>query len=160
MFKALLFASLVFAAKEQHAHVHGHASVSMAFEGKQGKISVNVPTEAIYGFEYAAKSAKDKKAKQAGLDKLEQKISEMIVMDPSLKCEIKKDIFEIDQKDHHADIDADFNVNCNKSPADSVITFNFQKVFSHLKHVDVSIVLGDIQKSEKVEKDGVSVELK
>ncbi len=51
---------------------------------------MEIPADSIFGFEHEAKSKKDKAGKEAALKKLEEKVSEMIVFDTSLKCEIKK----------------------------------------------------------------------
>ena len=84
----------------------------------------------------------------------------MIQFDPSLKCEINMDMYEVDQKDNHADIDVEYNVKCDKSPADSVVTFNVQKVFPRIKTVKVDVLLGEVQKSQEFKKSGETLELK
>ncbi|KYG64552.1 hypothetical protein AZI85_03845 [Bdellovibrio bacteriovorus] len=160
MMKVLLLSAMVFAAREHGSHVYGAGKVSLAFDGKSGKIQMEVPAEAILGFEHQAKSKQDKQKKDKALTKLEEKISEMIVLDPSLKCEIKKDIFEVNQEDSHADIEAEFNVTCAAPVAGSTISFNFTKHFSRLKKVQVDVLADGVQKSTQVLKNGDSVELK
>ncbi|MFM6929450.1 MAG: DUF2796 domain-containing protein [Bdellovibrio sp.] len=160
MFKVLLFSMMAMAAREHGAHVHGNAKLSMGFDGKNGKIEFHAPASAIYGFEYAAKSAKDKANKDQSLKKLSEKVSEMIEFDPSLKCEVSMEMYEVDQKDNHADIDVEYNVKCEKSPADSLVTFNIQKVFPRIKTVKVDVVVGEVQKSQEIKKSGATVELK
>lgn len=160
MFKVLLFSVMALAAREEKAHVHGSVHMSMAFEGKNGKIVMNLPSSAVYGFEYVARNAKDKKAKDAGLKKLEDKIGEMAAFDPSLKCEIKKEIFEIDQRENHSDIDAEFRVTCEKSPMGTSVIMNVPKVFPRIKSVQVDVVGEGVQKSQEIKKSGESIELK
>ncbi len=171
MFKVLLVSgatmvlnALIFAApamaREEKAHTHGSARLAIALEGKNGKIDFDAPASAIYGFEYVAKSAKDKKAKEQGLQKVEDKIAEMIVFDPSLKCEIKKDMYEVDQKENHADVEFEFRVNCEKSPMGTNISVNISKVFPRIKAVKVDVVGEGVQKSVEVKNSGESIELK
>ena len=160
MFKVLLFSMLALAAREEKAHVHGMAKAAMAFEGKTGKIEMSLPSSGIYGFEYIAKSAKDKKAKDAGLQKLEDKVAEMFVFDPSLKCEIKKEAFEVDQRENHSDIDAEFHVNCEKSPVGTTVMINVSKIFPRIKTVQVDVIAEGVQKSQEVKKSGEGIELK
>lgn len=160
MFKVLLFSMMAMASREHGAHLHGYAKVTMGFDGKNGKIEFHAPAGAIYGFEYIAKSAKDKANKEQSLKKLSEKVSEMIQFDHSLKCEINMDMYEVDQKDNHADIDVEYNVKCDKSPADSVVTFNVQKVFPRIKTVKVDVLLGEVQKSQEFKKSGETLELK
>ena len=160
MFKALLFSALALAAREQGAHVHGDMKVAIALEGKSGRIEVHAPAQVIYGFEYAAKSAKDKKAKDQGMQKLADKISEMIVLDPESKCDIKMEMSEVDQKEAHADVEAEFRVNCEKSPAGTNVIINISKVFPRVKRVQVDLVGEGVQKSQEVKKSGESIEFK
>ena len=160
MFKALLFSVVLFAAREQGTHVHGEGQVSIGLDGKKGKIELHLPAGAVLGFEYQATSQKDKKKKDVALSKLEEKISEMISFAPDLKCEIKKEIFEVNQATKHADIEAEFNVTCENAPSGSVLTFNFQKVFPALKKIQVSVIADSVQKSSQVMKNGEKLELK
>lgn len=160
MFKVFLFSTLVFAAREQGTHVHGFVKASVAFDGKTGKIQMEIPADSIFGFEHPAKSKKDIQTKEESLKKLETKISEMIVFDSSLQCKIAKEIFEVNQEKNHADVDADFSVNCQKPVAGSSISFNFQKVFSRFKKVHVDVIADSVQKSMDVTKNGESLELK
>lgn len=147
-------------AREEKAHVHGAARLAIAVEGKNGKIEFAAPASAIYGFEYAAKSAKDKKIKEQGLEKLEEKIAEMVVFEPLLKCEIKKDMYEVDQKDNHADVEFEFRVNCETSPLGTNVMINISKVFPRIKAVKVDVVGEGVQKSLEVKNSGESIEFK
>lgn len=160
MFKVLLFSTMVFAAREQGTHVHGLVKTSLAFDGKTGKIQMEIPADSLFGFEHQAKSKKDIKAKEESLKRLEEKISEMIVFDPSLNCKISKDIFEVNQEKSHADVNAEFSVNCQKPVAGSTVSFNFQKVFSRFKKVLVDAIVDTVQKNLEVTKNGENLELK
>ena len=160
MLKLILFSVMALAHTEHGAHVHGEAQLSIAFDGKKGKIEVHAPAQVIYGFEQEATSKKDKARKEKGLAKLESGISDIVSFDPELKCEIKKDIFEVLQKKNHADIEAEFSVICENAVAGSTVTFNPQKAFSSLKKVKVDLLVDQIQKSIEVTKNGESLELK
>lgn len=160
MFKVLLFSTLVFAAREQGTHVHGLGKVSIAFDGKAGKIEMEIPADSLFGFEHQAKSKKDIKTKEESLKKLEEKISEMIVFGSDLKCQITKDMFEVNQESKHADVDVEFSVACQNPIAGSTISFNFQKVFPRFKKMKVDVIVDSIQKSIEVTKNGESLELK
>lgn len=148
--------------REHKAHVHGAAKMAIAFDGLTGKITLELASEGIYGFEYAPKKEADKKKQQDGLKKLETSISEMVAMAPDLKCVFTKEKVEVDQHEggKHSDIDASFNIKCEKDPADSIITFNVQKYFPRLKDVDIQILAGDVQKSVEAKSNGFKVELK
>ena len=144
---------------EHSAHVHSAGKVSLAFDGKKGKLEFHAPAETIYGFEHSAKSKKDKQKKDEGLAKLDS-MAEMVVFDPSLKCEVKKEIFEVIEQKSHSDVDAEFSINCEAPVAGSTVTFNFQKVYPRLKKVQVEVLIDQVQKSLEVKKNGDSLELK
>lgn len=148
--------------REHHAHKHGAAKMAIAFEGQKGKITLELASEGVYGFEYAPKKEADIKKQKDGLAKLENEISSMVSFDSKLKCVIAKEKIEVDQHEggKHSDIDASFNVNCAADPTGTSIVFNVQKSFPKLKDVDVQILIGDLQKSVEANKNGFAVELK
>lgn len=156
----MVFVGTAYGGKNHGAHVHGVGQLSLAFDGMKGKIQLEAPAEALFGFEHDAKSKKDLQRKDAALKKLEEKISEMIVFEESLKCLIKKDIFEVNQTKSHADVEAEFSITCEKSVQGSSIEFHFQKVFPNLKNVKVDVLVNDLQKSIEVKKNGESIGLK
>lgn len=160
MFSILLVSAIVSAAPKQTAHIHGHGTMDIAFDGNTGKIHLEIPGESIFGFEHQAKSKKDVQKKEAALKKLEDKISEMVVFEAALNCKIAKDIFEVNQEVQHADVDAEFSVTCDKPVLGSSISFNFPKVFSKFSKIKVNIVVDSVQKTTQVTKNGESVELK
>lgn len=160
MLKVLLFSMMALAQSDHGAHVHGAGKVSLAFDGKKGKLEFHAPAEAIYGFEHRAISKKDKQKKDEALKKLGERISEMVVFDPSLKCETKLDMYEVVEKKNHSDVEAEFNITCEAPAAGSVVTFNFQKVFPRLKKVQLEVLVDQVQKSLEVTKNGETLELK
>lgn len=145
---------------ENRAHVHGEAEVSIAFDGTKGKIVFSTPSEAIYGFEYAPKTKKDKQKKEDGLKKLDEKIGGMIVFPESSKCTIRKDVFEVNETGKHADIVAEYAVACESSIKEKTLVFKFRDHFKSLKKVKVQLLVDDIQKALDVTKSGDAIEIK
>lgn len=154
--------------REHGAHQHGAGTLGIAFDGLKAKLDFKIPSDSVVGFEYTPKTEKDKSTKKTQLDKLENRISEMVVFDSSLNCKITTDKIEVikDEEEskethsEHSDTFAKFDISCEKSPAGTKIIFNFQKVFPKIKDLDVQIIVGDIQKSVEAKKDGTTVELK
>lgn len=146
--------------KQNKAHVHGSAKVGIAFEENYGKVTLEAPAESIVGFEFVPKSAKDQKRQSEQLEKLDKSISEMIVFDESLKCVFTSGGSDINRSGDHADLKTSFEVKCNKTPKDTVVKFNFQKVFPKLKTVEVQALISELQLSTTVKKDNTSLELK
>ena len=103
--------------REHGAHAHGAGSLGIAFEGASGRIDFKMPGESVIGFEYAAKSAKDKSRRDAALLLLEKSIAEMIVFDTTLNCRFTKEKIEIiAESSKHSSVAAGFNIICTKSP--------------------------------------------
>lgn len=168
-------------AKEKHrehgAHVHGAGTLGIAFDEAKGTLEFKIPSESIFGFEYTPTKEKDKKAMKDGLEKLETKISEMVVFDSSLNCLITKEKLEVVKEKHdgedadhdkkqdehhggHSETVAIFLVKCDKSPVGTRIVFNFQKFFPRIKDLDIQVLAGAVQKSVEAKKNGASVEVK
>jgi len=154
--------------REHGAHQHGAGTLGIAFEDAKGRLEFKIPSESILGFEYTAKTEKDKKTKEIQLTKLENNIAEMVSFDASLKCQIAKDKIEVVKDENesaeahaeHSDTMATFNVSCEKSPVGTRIVFNFQKHFPKIHDLDVQIIAGNVQKSVEAKKNGTSIELK
>lgn len=160
MFKLLLLSAIALAANEPKGHVHGQGQVNIAIQGKRGQIEFRAPAEALFGFEHEARSKADKRKKDQALRALDEKMSEMVVLDDSLRCNIRKEISEVIQGRKHIDVEAEFVIECENPLAGSSIEFNFRKVFPRLKKVKVDLIADDVQKSMETTKNGESVELK
>ena len=148
--------------REHKAHKHGAAKMAIAFENMKGKITWELASEGVYGFEYAPKTTADKKKQSEGLEKLEKNIDTMIVFAAENECKITKEKIEVAQHEvgKHSDIDAAFIVVCKKDPAGSSVTFNIQKYFPKLKDVDVQILVGEFQKAVEANTNSFRVDLK
>lgn len=156
------FNGLVQAHREHGAHVHGSGNLGIAFDDNKGKIDFKIPSESLFGFEHAARTEKDKKAMNEAFAKLEKNISEMIVFEDSLKCQINKDKIEMvpEGNSKHSSTIAQYSVACDRSPVGSRIVFNFQKFFPHIHDLDVQVLAGSLQKSLEAKQNGVVLELK
>lgn len=167
----LMFSLTTFAKKEVHRqlgpHAHGSGSLGIAFDGTKAKLNFKIPSDGVIGFEYTPKTEKDKATKKAQLEKFEAKISSMVELDPALNCTFSKESLEVvkDQEEskethsEHSDTFAVFNISCDKSPVGTKITFNFQRIFPKINHLEVQVLAGDIQKSVDAEKDGTIIDL-
>ena len=148
--------------REHGAHQHGAGKMGIAFDGKSGKIDFKIPSDSIFGFEHEVRSAAEKNKKAEGLKRLESKISDMIVFEKSLNCVITSEKIEViqEKKSSHSDTSASFNVNCDKSPAGTDLTFNIQTVFPKIKDLDVDIVVDSLQKSVEAKVPNTKLSLK
>ncbi len=160
MFKILLLSVIALAASEPKSHVHGQGQVNIAIQGKRGQIEFRAPAEALFGFEHEARSKADKRKKDQALKSLDERMSEMVVLDESSRCQIRKEISEVIQGRKHIDVEAEFIIECENPLAGSSIELNFRKVFPRLKKVKVDLIADDVQKSIETTKNGEIVELK
>jgi hypothetical protein len=164
--------------REHEAHVHGGATLNIAFDQLNGKIEFKGAADGIVGFEHAAKSDKDKKTVADSILKFETGIASMVVFDPSLNCVITKELIEIQKeeaaaektkadsqqkskkhKGEHSDFVANFKVACAKSIVGSKVTIDF-KLFKQIKDLDVTILADTVQKTAEVKRKPVTVEIK
>lgn len=147
--------------REHGSHAHGVGNLGIAFEGAKGRIDFKIPSESIFGFEYVAKSDKDKKKRDEGLLLLETKISDMVVFDSALNCKITKDKIEVvAESSKHSSAVASYNVTCEKSPVGTEIVFNFQKQFPKIKDLEVQVIADNMQKSVEAAKNNTKLLLK
>ena len=145
--------------REHGAHEHGHGTIAMAFEGVTGTIELKATAEAIVGFEYLPKSDKDKKKEQAAYSLIESNIGKIIQFESALGCEMMREKIETTRSGEHADTTAIFKVICAKTPFGSTLTLE-NKTFPNLKDIDVTILVGDLQKSAELGQKKITVELK
>jgi Protein of unknown function (DUF2796) len=160
--------------REQEAHVHGGATLNIAFDQLKGKIEFKGAADGIVGFEHAAKSDQDKKAVADAILKFETNISTMVNFDTRLGCVVSKELVEIQAEEHaehkdekksnslkgqHSDFIAHFSVVCAKSVLGSKITFDFTP-FKRINDLDVTILVDAVQKTTEVKKKPVTLEIK
>lgn len=160
MFKIFLLSVFALAARTEKAHQHGAAEVTLAFEGNKGKLSMEIPAQAIVGFEHKAETAADKKAQQEALHKVENKISDMFVFEKSLKCQFKKESLQLHQEGNHGDVEAEFLLQCEKNPQGSVMIVNISSVFPQIHVVKINILTESTQKSVEIKNAGARIEFK
>lgn len=148
-------------AGEQHRHVHGHGEASVAFDGTTGEFELRAPADSFYGFERKPRNKKEEAAVQAAHEKIESEIARMLVLDGTLACRFEKKSIEFVQQDgSHGEVKAVFKIDCAKSPAGTSVRAQFAAVFPRLRTVDLTVLVGDVQKSGKVGRKGLTLELK
>lgn len=147
-------------AKSPHAHAHGLAKIAIAFDGLNGEIDFESPSQGVYGFEYAPKIDKDRRTQTESLEKLDKSIGQMVQFQNELGCVISKNKIEVSTEGKHSEVTANFKIICQKEVAGSFIEFNIQKFFPKLHVVEVVLIAGEIQKSVKASTIGTRLEIK
>lgn len=158
--------------RQHEAHVHGGATLSIAFDQLKGKAEFKAAAEGVLGFEHEAKSEDDRKKLNETVAKFEASIGSMVKFDEALGCTFVKEKIEIVAKNEqhvekgngghhgeHSDFIANFTVNCKNEIRGAKVVFDFSQ-FRGIKDIDVTMLVGDLQKSVEVKKKPVTLELK
>jgi hypothetical protein len=157
-----LFAGPIQSKHHEHgAHSHGSAKLDIAFDDKVGKIEFKGSAFGIVGFEHSAKSITDKKILENSIFKFESEISKLVSFDSSLKCLFNKVRIEIipdSDGDNHSDFAASFQVNCVNSPMGSQLKIDFS-IFKNIKDLDITVLVGELQKSAEFKGKPVTLDL-
>lgn len=167
---ALLFSFIVNAkAKTQNheAHVHGGATLAVAFDGNAGKIEYKGAADSVLGFEHKPSSDQDKKKITETTTTFETQIAQLIQFDSSLGCKFTNDriglFFQEQSKNkgsgEHSDWIANYSVVCAKSPVNTNLLIDFTR-FEHIDDMDITLLIGNIQKSAEYKKKVLKIELK
>ena len=147
--------------REHKAHLHGAAKLSVAFDQASGKAEFETPAEAIVGFEHKAKTEKQKKQVQEAFDKFEKQFPLLLKMDPALNCQFQKEKMEMVQGDseNHSDFHAAFQISCSRSPLGTTVQVDLTS-YKKLKNTEITVLVGDLQKTVRAQKQAVQIELK
>ncbi len=142
------------------AHVHGAATLEMAFDKNRGTIEFETPAMGILGFEYKKLKEADKKKLKSVTDDFEKNFSKMISFDQSLQCQFeKRGIDYVLESEGHAEFSVVYSVVCAKSLTGSQIQFDFSK-YSDLKKISVTALVDSLQKSMELKNGKGQIELK
>lgn len=147
---------------EHGAHSHGSGTLAIAFDNLKGQIEFKAAAFGIVGFEHPAKSVTDKKQLADVISKFESGISKFVSFDPNLSCVFKKekvDMVPDTDGDNHADFIANFEITCGKPPMSSQLKIDFS-TYSKIKDLDITVLIGDVQKSAEFKGKPVVLELK
>jgi len=165
-----LFASLASFAKTDQAqskkehrhhesHVHGNGKLAIGMDDKKGKVEFRASAESLLGFEHQAKSKKDKTAVKNLKNFFGTEFPNMVTFDPALNCLLLSEKIDLVRDGKHSDFVADFKVTCEKPVTGTTLTLDFAR-FTQLKNVEVTILVGSLQKTVVLKQKPVKVELK
>jgi hypothetical protein len=151
--------------REHGAHVHGGGTLAIAVDDLNGKVEFKGAAEGILGFEHQPRSENDKKTVTDAIALFENNISKMVQFDSSLNCQFKKEMIgQVPEKGHegsgeHSDWAANFSVVCGKSPVGTKLTIDFTSI-KRLKDLDITLLVGSVQKTAEFKGKPVIIELK
>lgn len=145
--------------KPLKAHVHGAAKLNAAIQEKTLILDLEVPADAIFGFEHKPTTDADKTTAAAALKLLQEKPLELFVLDASLGCKVTKAEATAHYGAQHADIEGTYLLDCLKPLQDQRLKLGLFKAFPRLKSVQVQVVSESGQKGFRVasEKDEIGL---
>ena len=137
---------------EHGAHEHGVGELSITVEGNKVKLDLDIPAESIF-FEHEAKTKEDKKLKTAAIETLKKDANKFFVFDPKVACRLNKsEVQEEVHKGGHADIEAEWKFDCQKTISGSELEVLLQASFPKITTLRIK-VNSDILKDSLVSKE-------
>lgn len=161
-------------AKTQKAHDHGHAKLDVAVDATTVKITLEAPSESIFGFEHAPRTEAEKQATRAGMKKLESGAKDLFAFAAELGCEPSEvkvssgmltDPTKAGKKDGkqseetHSDVDADYTFTCKKPVAGTDLQVGLIKAFPRLKEIKAQVLSGAKQFGTEINAKNATLKL-
>ncbi|MFA6238678.1 MAG: DUF2796 domain-containing protein [Bacteriovorax sp.] len=145
-----------------HSHEHGALKLGMAVEKNTVDIDMDGPAESFLGFEYAPKTAKEKKLLADLEAKWTKNLEAFIAFDKKLNCKVSEASFKqiIEEKEAaaskkdskesgvHSEIEATAKVVCAANLAGSEVSISLRKIFTHIKKLSVEVLSGETKSVE------------
>jgi hypothetical protein len=175
---AIAMCAALSAQAEEHrqlsAHVHGHARLNMAIEGKALSLELEAPGMDIVGFEHEPGTAEQKAALADAKAKLADG-SALFAPSPGASCALKSANISTgaeheDEHEHeagsegkeehrHSEFRAAYAFECASPDRLTSMTFGYFKEFPNSLELDVSVISPNGQSSFEVARDKPSLTL-
>jgi hypothetical protein len=170
-------AALLVQAEERRqlsAHVHGHARLNIAIEGKTVSLELEAPGADIVGFEHEPGTAEQKAALEEAKAKLADGLK-LFAPSAAASCELKsakigaesehEDEHEHEAKSegkeehHHSEFRAEYAFECASPDRLTSLTFGYFKEFPNSQELDIAVISPRGQSSFEVARDKPSLNL-
>lgn len=133
---------------QEHAHVHGLASLNVAVDGRVLTVQLEAPLDSLLGFEHRPRTDAQRKAAAALLDRMKTG-QNLFRPDPAAQCSLRKTEVESDalqkapepggKEDEHADLDASFEFECREPERLARMEVGLFDAFSRVQRIEVQI---------------------
>lgn len=143
----------------QHAHSHGAAKVNIGIEGNGGTVEFEAAADPVIGFEHAPKNAGEQKKVDAALANLKARIGELVIFPAGLGCKFQNTKALFETEGQHAEVHAEFKLQCAKPAKGAVIKFGISKLYPEIEEVNVQAVSEGGQTGATIRKDQGSVRI-
>lgn len=166
----LLINTSAMAKKALKAHVHGHAKLDMAIDGKTLYVELKSPAESILGFEHEPKSAKEKQTVKV-IEMLWKTQLTSFFQLPQKGCKVQDPEFKLGHLDHsdeghrehkheeHAEIKATGLFVCPQPIREGKIGVSVIQQFPKIKSLKVNALLPGKSLGKKFQQANFDVSL-
>ena len=140
--------------RELGAHVHGHATLSLAVEGESVEMELAIPAESVVGFEYAPETDEDKAAVETASATLSDPTTLFAMPDG---CTVASSEVEHHVEGDHAEFEAAYALTC--TGAFETVSTTLFEAFPNLEEVEVEYATPAGQGSGELEPGETSLTL-
>jgi hypothetical protein len=145
--------------KQQHAHDHGAARINIGIEGNTATIEFEAAAHSIVGFERKPKDTAEQKKADAALAALKTRISQIVILPPNLGCRFNPGKAQLHVDGSHAEVHAEFNVQCAKPLKGADVRFGVTKAYPAIEAVQVQAISDTGQTGATIRQDRGSVKI-
>ena len=121
------------------AHVHGLSVINVVQEKNKVLFDVEMPGFDTVGFEYKAKSQKDKDLVKNALNMLKNPVN-LFSIPSAANCKMLNNSSTILEEKNHTEFRAKYEYNCSNITKFSSITFNIFDSFKNSKDLELNVI--------------------
>ena len=121
------------------AHVHGLSVINVVQEKNKVLFDIEMPGFDTVGFEYKAKSQKDKDLVKNALNMLKNPAN-LFSIPSAANCKMSNNTSTILEEKNHTEFRAKYEYNCSNITEFSSITFNIFDSFKNSKDLELNII--------------------
>ena len=133
------------------AHVHGLSVINVVQEKNKVLFDIEMPGFDTVGFEYKAKSQKDKDLVKNALNMLKNP-DNLFTIPSAANCKMSNNSSTIIEEKNHTEFRAKYKYNCSNIAKFSSITFNIFDSFRNSKDLELNIIGNKSTTKHKINK--------
>lgn len=124
------------------AHVHGYVNLDIAVDKKELLIMLKTPAESFLGFEYKAKTLKEKQkleeVRKSWLKDLKVNLGEVALKNCTQKDSKWKQVF---MGENHSQIEAEAYFSCKKLLSGKTLLISFKRDYKRIQKINLQVIL-------------------
>ena len=132
-----------YAAEQLGAHVHGSVGLDMAAEGKQILIMLKSPADSFLGFEYKAKTKKEKALVKSVKATWMKNALSLVGGEALIGCTQGQSQWNLKLEGSHSEITAEAYFNCNSNVAGRKLSVNLKEKYPRISTIHLQLLRSD-----------------